>query len=338
MEKQLQLPLKVSIADITLRDGIQAEQHVIPTEAKLFMINGLLDAGFKELEVTAFAPPKYQPQFRDWEEVLMQLPDRQDVVYSCVTTSRKATQRAFAAREKGLRVDRILVGITPGGERLTKTVSGMSYQEAWVWIEDTVKIAHQMGIKVNAFITGVFGPVTEERIDPLEQGLEFVNRLLDIGVDDIEHPDHLGEATPDKVFKYFIRVLEKHPDPRLHIFHVHDARHMGIACYLAALLAGVTRFETTMGGLGGFPASFVDGVPVGGLKWITEVSRHPGLVCTEDFLVMLDGMGIETGLNVDKVLNLSRFIETIVGRNLWAASPGPGRVPKRPVDLKTEKI
>jgi len=331
------IPKRVSIADITLRDGLQAEEKVIPTEAKLFIIKGLLEAGFTEIEVTAFAPPQYQPQFRDCEDLLRLVPDRKDVVYSCVTTSRKATERAFAAAQKGLRVDRILVGITPGGEKLTKTVSGMSYREAWEWIEESVKNARQLGIKVNAFITGIFSPVTEEGIDPMEQGLEFVDRLLEIGVDDIEHPDHLGEATPDKVYKYFSKVLENHPDPRLHIFHVHDARHMGIACYFAALLAGVARFETTMGGLGGWPASFVNGVPVGGLKWLVEVSRHPGLVCTEDFLVMLDGMGVETGIDPAKVLKLSSFVEKIIGRNLWAVSPGPGRVPRKPVELKTSR-
>lgn len=326
---KFKVPEKVTVGDITLREGLQSEQHVMPTDAKIFLIERLIDLGFKELEVTAFAPPKYQPQFRDCEEVLTRLPDRRDVIYSCVTTSRKATERAFEAKQKGLRVDRILVGITPGGEKLTKMVSGMDYKEAWAWIEDTVKVAHGMGIKVNAFITGVFGPVSEEGIDPMEQGLEFIDRLLTMGIDDIEHPDHNGEATPDKVLKYFKKVMEKHPDPNLHIFHLHDARHMGMACYFAALLAGVTRYETTLGGLGGFPAAFVDGVPTGGLKWVEEISRHSGLVCTEDFLVMLDGMGIETGIDIDKVLRLSGLVERIIGRNLWAASPGPGKVPQR---------
>ena len=101
MEKNLTFPKRVTISDLTLRDGFQNEEHIIPTEAKLFMVEGLIDAGFREMEVTAFAPPKFQPQFRDWADVLKDLPQRDDVIYSCVTTSPKATERAFEAREKG---------------------------------------------------------------------------------------------------------------------------------------------------------------------------------------------------------------------------------------------
>lgn len=346
MGAKLSLPQKVTISDITVRDGFQAEERVMPTDSKLFIINSLIDAGFREMEVTAFAPLKYQPQFRDWEEALKGLPQRDDVTYSCVTTGRKATERAFEARKKGYRVDRILLGVLPAGERLNRMVLGMNYDETWHWVKDCVKKAHGFGMKVNVFLTGIFSPPAPEEkgIDLMGRALEFTDKLLDFGVDDIEHPDHLGEATPDKTYEYFVRVMEKYPDPKLHVFHIHDARGMGLACYLSAMQAGITRFETTLGGLGGWPASFVEGVPVAGLKGLVEVSRRPGLVSTEDFLVMLDGMGIKTYIDIDKVLELGKLVEKIVGRRLWSLClgmedrPGSGRVPKEvQEELKTER-
>ena len=346
MAKNLKLPQKAVIHDLTVRDGFQAEQQVISTEAKLWIINSLVDAGFKHMEVSAFAPPRFQPQFRDVEQVLAGLPKREDVVYSCVTTGRKATERAFQAREQGYRVDRILLGVVPASERLNRTVVGMDYPETWDWVKDSVKRAHELGMKVNAFLTGIFSPPApgEMGVNLMERALEFTDRLLEIGVDDLEHPDHMGEATPDKVYEYFIRVMKKHPNPDLHTFHIHDARAMGLACYFAALEAGITHFETTIGGLGGWPASFVDGTPVPGLIGLVEVSRRPGLVSTEDLVVMLDGMGIETGLDVDKVLELGKMTERIVGRQLWSLClgrdgiPGSGMVPKAvQSELKTER-
>ena len=345
MGKKLNLPERISISDITVRDGFQSEERVIPTDAKLFIINGLIDAGFREMEVTAFAPPRYQPQFMDFEKVLANLPKRNDVIYSCVTMGRKATERAFQAKQNGYRVDRILVGVLPASERLNKLVLGMDYPETWKWITDSVKRARDLGVKVNGVLTGIFSPPPREEagINLMERALEFCDKLLEIGIDDLEHPDHLGEATPDKTYEYFVRVLEKFPDPKLHIFHIHDARGLGLACYLSAMEAGVTRFETTLGGLGGWPANFVDGVPVTGLKGVVEVSRHPGLVSTEDFLVMLDGIGIKTGIDVDKLLELGRMVEKIVGRQLWSfclgtgERPGSGEVPKVQEELKAER-
>lgn len=346
MAAKLQLPSKVVIHDLTVRDGIQSEQHVIPTEAKLWIINALIDAGIRNLEASAFAPPRFQPQFRDAEQVMAGLPKRDDVVYSYVTTGRKATERAFQAKDQGSRVDRILLGLIPASERLNKIVLGMNYADTWEWVKDCVAKAHQRNMKVNVFLTGIFSPPAPEEkgVNLMDKALEFTDKLLDMGVDDIEHPDHLGEATPDRSYEYLVKVMQRHPDPEKHIFHIHDARGLGLACYLAALQAGITHFETTLGGLGGWPANFVDGVPVSGVSGLTEIARRPGLVSTEDLAVMCDGMGIDCGVDVDKMLSLGRMVERIVGRQLWsfclgtADRPGSGRVPREvAAQLKTER-
>ncbi len=109
---------------------------------------------------------------------------------------------------------------------------------------------------------------------------------------------------------------------------------MGLTCYLAAMQMGVTWFETTLGGLGGWPANFVDGTPVPELIGLKEVSRRPGFVSTEDFLVMLDAMDIETSIDLEKITDLGAMVEHIVGRRLWSLCqgiddrPGSGLVPK----------
>ncbi|MBW2283917.1 MAG: hypothetical protein JRF65_04865 [Deltaproteobacteria bacterium] len=337
METAFKLPEKVTVADLTARDGFQSESKVIPVEGKLYIINQLVSAGFKEMEVSAFSPPRFQPQFRDWEEVVKGLPDEDDVIYSYVTTGKKATERALSAREKGYRIDRILMGILPASEKFNKTVLGMTYDETWKWIDDAVKRAHALDMRVNVFLTGIFSPPDpgEGHVDLVGRALDFMDRLLDMGVNDIEHPDHMGEAAPNQVYAYFKRVFERQPDPALHIFHIHDSRGMGLACYLAALHMGVTRFEATIGGLGGWPANFVNGVPVPGLIGLKEVSRRPGLVSTEDFLVMLDAMGIDTGIDLGKTMMLGRMVERIVDRRLWslclgtADRPGSGPVPRQ---------
>ena len=187
MGTHFKLPKKVTVSDLTVRDGFQAESRVIPMEAKLFIINQLIEAGFREMEVSAFAPPRFQPQFRDWEEVVRALPDRDDVIYSYVTTGKKATERALKARGKGYRIDRILMGVLPASEQFNRTVVGMTYEETWKWIKETVEEAHRLRMKVNVFLTGIFCPPDPEEghVDLVGRAIEFMDRLLDMGVDDI---------------------------------------------------------------------------------------------------------------------------------------------------------
>jgi hydroxymethylglutaryl-CoA lyase len=126
-------------------------------------------------------------------------------------------------------------------------------------------------------------------------------------------------------------VLDRHPDPALHVAHFHVTRGWGLANVLAALLAGVTCFESTLGGIGGQPANFIDKVPVRGVgSYYYTDPNITGLVATEDLIVMLDEMGIQTGVDVDKTLELGRLVERIVGRRLRSECVHTGRIPKEP--------
>ena len=151
----------------------------------------------------------------------------------------------------------------------------------------------------------------------LEDAVTFTKRFLDIGADDIEHADHDGSAPPHKVYEYYSMVLDAIPDVTKHVAHFHVTRGWGLANVLAALQAGIVRFESTLGGIGGQPANFFDGYPVSGTgRYYYQDPNIVGLVSTEDLVVMLDEMGIETGLDVDRVLAIGRMVERIVGRRL----------------------
>jgi hydroxymethylglutaryl-CoA lyase len=161
--------------------------------------------------------------------------------------------------------------------------------------------------------------------------VEFTRRFLDIGADDIEHADHDGSAPPNKVFEYFSMVLKEIPDSKLHIAHFHVTRGWGLANVLAALQAGITHFEATLGGIGGQPANFVDDCPVAGTgNYYYADPNIVGLVSTEDLVVMMDEMGIETGINVDRLLEIGKMMERILGRRLRSECIHTGRIPKSP--------
>jgi hydroxymethylglutaryl-CoA lyase len=163
----------------------------------------------------------------------------------------------------------------------------------------------------------------------LTKAVEFTQRWLDIGADDIEHADHDGSAPPNKVYEYYSMILDAIPDPSKHIAHFHVTRGWGLANVLAALQAGITHFESTLGGTGGQPANFMDGVPVPGTgKYYYQDPGIVGLVSTEDMVVMMDEMGIDTGIDVDRLLNIGRMMEKIVGRRLRSECVHTGRIPK----------
>jgi hydroxymethylglutaryl-CoA lyase len=196
--------------------------------------------------------------------------------------------------------------------------------------ETYIKKAHANGIKVCGTVSTIWGcPIAGPT--ELKTAVEFTRRFLDIGADDIEHADHDGSAPPNKVFEYFAMVLKEMPDPKLHIAHFHVTRGWGLANVLAALQAGITHFEATLGGIGGQPANFVDDSPVAGTgKYYYADPNIVGLVSTEDMVVMMDEMGIETGINVDRLLEIGQMLERILGRRLRSECIRTGRIPKKP--------
>lgn len=319
------IPKKVGLHDLTPRDGFQREEIYIPVAAKLFIIEKLIDAGYKHIEVTNLANPKNIPQFADADELIGKLPRVDGVEYTVITINQKALDRAISHKQAGANIHRILIN-TSTSELHHKANSGKTHAEAWEFNKKAVKQAQAAGLKVCGCVTTIFGCPFAGKMQ-LGKAWDWVDRYMELGVDDIEHADHDGECTPDRAYEYFTRVMEKYPDPKKHVFHIHDSRGMGLGAYYAALTAGVTQFESTLGGIGGQPANILDRVPVPGTGEYYVTARRSGLVCTEDLVSMLDAMYIDTGIDVRKVFSLGRRVEQILGRNLWSFASTAGKLP-----------
>jgi len=327
-------PKKVSLGDITVRDGFQHEEILIPTAAKLWLSEQLILAGFRKIEVTNFGNPKGMPQFADADDLMKALHNSKkvkdllsDVEVTAVTIRERAIERAIQAKKEGWGPDRILLMVSTS-ESHQKKNSGLNLADYWKMSEEYIKKATDAGIKVNGTVSTIWGCPIEGPTE-MSKAVEFTKRWLDIGATDVEHADHDGSASPDRVYKYFSMILDAIPDTSKHIVHLHTTRGWGLANILAALHAGMTHYESTMGGTGGQPANFVSGVPVAGTG--TYYYKEPnlaGLVSTEDMAVMMDEMGIDTGIDLDKILKIGNMVEKMLGRRLRSETIKSGRIPK----------
>ena len=330
----MKYPKKVTIGDITVRDGFQHEETFIPTEAKLWLLEELILAGFKHLEVTNFGNPKGMPQFKDADNLFKLIRSSKkvkgkldDVVLTAITIRERAIMRAIEAKKEGYGPDRILLMVSTSEAHQIKN-SGLTLPEYWKMSEEWIKKAKDAGLKINGTVSTIWGCPIAGPTDP-KTAIEFTNRWFDIGVDDVEHADHDGSASPDRVYDYYSRLLESVEKPEKQIAHFHTTRGWGLANVLAALQAGITNYESTMGGIGGQPANFVSGIPVSGTgAYYYKDAENVGLTSTEDMVVMMDEMGIDTGLDIDRVLEIGPIVEKICGRRLRSESIRNGRIPK----------
>ncbi len=327
-------PKKVTLGDITVRDGFQHEEKFIPTEAKLWVAEQLILSGYKHIETTNFGNPKGMPQFSDADELMKKIRSSKkikhlidDVEITAITIRERAIERAIEAYKEGYGADRILLMVSTSESHHRKN-SGLSLDEYWKMSEEYIKKAHDAGLKVNGTVSTIWGCPIEGPTE-MSKAIEFTQRWLDIGADDVEHADHDGSASPDRVFEYYSQLLNKIPDTEKHIVHFHTTRGWGLANVLAALQVGMTRYESSLGGIGGQPANFVSGIPVAGTgAYYYADPNLTGLVSTEDMVVMMDEMGIETNLDIDNLLKTGNMVERIADRRLRSEAIKTGRIPK----------
>lgn len=327
-------PQKVTVGDITIRDGFQHEEKYIPADAKVWLAEELILAGFRHIEVTNMGNPVGMPQFKDADEVFKRIRKSKKIAHllpettlTAVTIREKAIERAIEAKKEGWGPDRILVMVSTSESHHEKN-SGLGLDAYWKMCEKYIPMAKDAGLKVNGTVSTIWGCPIEGPTD-LGKAVEFTKRWFDIGASDVEHADHDGSASPDRIYRYFSMVQEQVGRTEKQIVHLHTTRGWGLANALAALQAGMTNYEATLGGIGGQPANFVDGVPVAGTgAYYYKDPNLVGLVSTEDLLVMMDEMNIETNIDIDRVLELGRMNERIVGRTLRSESIKTGRIPK----------
>ena len=334
------MPKKVTIGDITVRDGFQHLEKFISTRAKIFYAEEMIFAGCKNIEVTNLGNPYLMPQFSDAEQVLAHLRSGRfrercakkginidEVCITAVTIREPSVDKAIELRKKGVGPDRLLMMVSTEEEHHFAN-SGCTLPQYWKECERAIRKCNDAGMKMCGTVSTIWGSPIAGATE-LKDAVEFTKRWLEIGAADIEHADHDGSASAPQVYRYFSMILDEIPDPRVHIAHFHETKRVASASVLAALQAGITHFEGTLGGMGGQPANFLDDCPVPGTgDYYYEDPRYVGLTCLEDMLVQIDEMGIEHGYNVDRVLWLGRQVERTVGHRLRSEAVINGRTLK----------
>ncbi|MEJ2156010.1 MAG: pyruvate carboxyltransferase [Desulfobacteraceae bacterium] len=334
------MPKKVTIGDITVRDGFQHLEKFVSTRAKIFYLEELIFAGCRNIEVTNLGNPYLMPQFSDAEALFKHLrSDRfkercnrkgvnyDDIVLTAITIRESSVDQAIRLQKEGFGPDRILMMVSTEEEHHFAN-SGTTLPNYWKEAERCIQKCHDAGIRMCGTVSTIWGsPIGGAT--RLEDAVEFTKRWLEIGADDVEHADHDGSASAPEVYRYFSMILDAIPDTRLHIAHFHETKRVASASVLATLQAGITQFEATLGGLGGQPANFLDDCPVKGTgEYYYDDPRYVGLVCLEDLLVQVDEMGIEHGYDVDRILWLGRQLERTVGHRLRSEAAINGRTLK----------
>lgn len=298
-----QLPRSVVITDVVTRDGLQDEERIVSTENKVRLIEGLIRTGVRSIEVTSFVHPKVVPQMADAEVLLERLPRHQGVTYSALVPNRKGAERALAAGVDEIRL------VVSASESHNRTNLNRSVAETLNEIREVCRFIAQRGqnVVLAGTVATAFGCPFEGRT-PLERLIWVVGELYAIGVRRIGLADTTGMANPRQVYETVSSIRERFPDVTFWL-HLHNTRDLALANALAGLQAGVRHFDSSLGGLGGCP--FAPGAT--------------GNVSTEDLVHMLHEMGIETGINLDGLLELGRQLRKIVGHELDSAVARAGK-------------
>ena len=278
------LPERVKICEVGPRDGLQNESTLVSVEDKIHYIDMLSDANAPIVEATSFVSPKAIPQLADADEVFRRIAKRPGVTYLVLVPNDRGLERAIAADVKAIAV------FTAASESFTKRNIGMTIDESLSTFAAVVKRARAEGMWIRGYISTAFGCPYEGAV-PVENVVRVAERLADMGIDELSIGDTIGVATPNQVVDVAGALQEKMPVERL-AMHFHDTRGTALANVMAALQMGIASFDSSAGGLGGCP--YAPGAS--------------GNLSTEDLLYMLQGMGIDTGIDLDKIRAASRFI------------------------------
>ncbi len=291
MKTMMNYPTKVVIEEQGLRDGLQSEQTLVPTAKKLELVDALVDAGVRRIQVVSFVNPKRIPQMADAEALCAELKQRPGVIYSGLVLNARGIERAAAA---GLK--HVSASISASDTHSRKNAN-VALVEARRQFTDMIKIGKAHGLTISGGLQCVFGCRFEGAIDP-HVVFDIVKAQLDQGVDEVTLADTTGMANPHSIQEICARVVELANGTPV-ILHLHDTEGKGLANVLAALPAGVNHFDTTFGGMGGCP--FIKGAS--------------GNIATEDLVWMLSQMGIDTGIDAAAIAAISRSLESFFNKN-----------------------
>lgn len=282
----------VTVNEVGLRDGLQNQPVLVPTEGKLGLVRILIASGVKHIEATSFVSPKAVPQMADASDLYKALPGKDRIDYSALVPNLKGYERAVEAGARSVAF------VLAASDTMNKKNINMSLQQTMAACCDVIRQAGKDGVRSRTYISGVFvcpfeGPIPDERL------IEMAETMFGEGADEVIIADPLGLANPTRVLGLFSGISHKIGLGKMSA-HFHDTRALALANVWAALQAGVRKFDSSIGGLGGCP--FAPGAS--------------GNLATEDLVLMLSQCGYETGIDVEGLRKAIKFAEELVKRPL----------------------
>ncbi|PGD46257.1 hydroxymethylglutaryl-CoA lyase [Bacillus altitudinis] len=286
------LPKNVLIREVGPRDGLQNESVWLDTMEKRTWIHLLEEAHLPYIEVTSFVHPKWVPALKDAKELAQSLNKKEDITYAALIPNEKGLAHFF---EANLELGAMFISAS---ETHNKKNMNRSIQETLPVIKQMTADLKAEGRQTRAYISTVFGCPYERQV-PMDQVLRLTEQLLSFGIDEISLGDTIGEAHPLQVERRLDLLLERFPADKIAL-HFHDTKGMGLANIYTALKAGITMFDASSGGLGGCPYA----------------PGSSGNVATEDVVHMLHKLGIETNVDLPRLIKAAEWIEAKVDRTL----------------------
>ena len=286
----MSMPTSVKIVEVSPRDGLQNEKMFVPTETKIELVNRLSAAGFPNIEAVSFVSPKWVPQMADGAQVMAGILRKPGTIYSALTPNLKGFEAAQAAG-----MDEVVI-FGAASEAFSQKNINCSIAESIERFQPVADAAHAAGIRLRGSISCALGCPYQGEV-PVESVVDVVKRYLAMGCQEIDVADTIGVGNPKRVREVMSAVTAV-ADPGMISGHFHDTYGQSLANILAAMECGVSIFHTSVAGLGGCPYA----------KGAT------GNVATEDVLFMLHGMGIETGIDFEAVVDIGQWMSAQLQR------------------------
>jgi isopropylmalate/homocitrate/citramalate synthase len=286
----LNYPQSVTVYEVGPRDGLQNEKQTVPTGVKIEYINRLSASGLRYIEATSFVSPRAVPQLADAGQVMQGIKRADGVRYPVLVPNEKGMLRALEAGATDVAV------FTAASESFTRANINMTIRESLDNFRPIMTLARQHGVQVRGYVSTAFGCPYEGAVPPARVR-EVTLALLDLGVWQVSIGDTIGVGTPAQVYEV-VGVLLKEVPPQALAVHMHDTRGTALANVLVAMQMGITTVDSASGGLGGCP--YAPGAS--------------GNLATEDLLYMLHGMGIRTGVDLDRVAEASMYLLRALGK------------------------
>jgi hydroxymethylglutaryl-CoA lyase len=283
---------RIYIQEVATRDGFQNEARFVDTDAKVALIDRLSACGYAKIEATSFTSPKAIPALRDAEAVMHRIARRKDVVYTVLVPNVRGAERALSC---GVDEVNLVMSVSESHNRANLR---MSREQSFVQLGDVIRVVGQTDVAINVSLSTALGCPMEGDIEPA-QVLDWMQRFADLGVQGVTLCDTTGMAYPSQVGALCRAARERFASLELTL-HFHNTRGMALANTLAALAAGIDRFDASLGGLGGCP--YAPGAT--------------GNVCTEELVHMLELEGYDTGVDLAAVLDASALLPELIGHDV----------------------